>query len=55
MNYSTKQVIKVVGEKEPVVASTSHWETGTFMLEIHGGVDAGLMMCLAIIADSETI
>jgi len=50
MKYSTKRVILVKGEMNPVT-SVSDWEEGTYMLEISPGVDAGLMLCLAIIAD----
>lgn len=53
MNFSTNKVIKMAGEKDPV-ASTSNWEEGTYMLEIKPDVDAGLMLCLAIISDDNT-
>jgi len=49
-NYSTSRIILQKGVKDPV-ASLSNWEDGAYMLEINPGVDTGLMLCLAIIAD----
>lgn len=50
MNFSTSKVVMMKDHSKPV-ASTSNWEEGTFMLEIQPGIDAALMVCLAIAAD----